>query len=57
MIYNKLKEHGNNLSEIDPKLLIEECYDKMNTQVDKNRLRDIINERHRDDFIEAHRKK
>lgn len=56
MIYNKLKEHGNNLSEIDPKLLIEECYDKASTQVDKNGLRDIINKKHREDFIEAHRK-
>jgi len=55
MIYNKLKQHGTNLSEIDPKLLIEECYNKMSTNVDKNGIKDIINTKHRQDFIEAHR--
>ena len=56
MIYIKLTEHGKNLSEIDPKLLIEECYNKMTVKIDKNGLRDIINNRHIDDFINAHRK-
>ena len=56
MIYNKLKEHGKNLSEIDPKLLIEECYINTTTNVDKNGLKDIINKKHREDFVQAHRK-
>lgn len=56
MIYIKLTEHGKNLSEIDPKLLIEECYNKMTVKIDKNGLRDVINNRHIDDFINAHRK-
>ncbi|WP_412560903.1 P-loop NTPase fold protein [Winogradskyella sp. MIT101101] len=54
MIYNKLKEHGTYVSEINPKLLIEECYNKMNGNIEKMGIRDIMNLRHREDFIYAH---
>ncbi len=54
MIYNKLKQQENNISDINPKLLIEECYNKIADKSEKEKLRRVIAKRHVEDFVNAH---
>ena len=56
MMYKKLNQHANNISDITPKLLTEVCYKKMKNNSDKSGLRDIVNKNHIEDFIYAHEK-
>jgi len=57
MIYNKLKQHENNISDINPKLLIEECYNKIGNKIEKEKLRKVISKKHVEDFVNAHNQK
>lgn len=54
MIYNKLKQHENNISNISLKLLIDECYSKIGNKAEKEKLRKVISKKHIEDFVNAH---
>ncbi len=54
MIYSKLKQHENNISDISSKLLIEECYNKIGNKTEKEKLRKVISRKHIEDFVNAH---
>lgn len=56
MIYNKLKQNENNISDITPNLLIDECYDKIGNKVEKEKFRKIISKKYIEDFVNAHNK-
>ncbi len=57
MIYNKLKQNENNISDITPKLLVDECYSKIVNKNEKEKFRKIISEKYIEDFINAHNTK
>lgn len=57
MIYNKLKQHENNISEISLKLLIEQCYNKISNKTEQEKLRKVISKKHVEDFVKAHNTK
>jgi hypothetical protein len=50
MIFDKLNLNPNHASNINPKLIIEECYNKMNKSNDKRKLRDLIIKSHVQSF-------
>tara|TARA_B100000949_G_scaffold52597_1_gene46255 strand:- start:14137 stop:14358 length:222 start_codon:yes stop_codon:yes gene_type:complete len=53
MIYNKLNLHSSHLSTIDPSNLISEFYDKMVSDSDKGRLKQLINKQQAQDFVHS----
>ncbi|MDT7831787.1 P-loop NTPase fold protein [Flavobacteriaceae bacterium S356] len=55
MICDKLKQSGSNISDITPKLLITQCYNKLTNNIYKKGLRESVNERHVDDFVGHHK--
>ena len=50
MIYKKLSQHGTNLSEINPKLIIELCYNNLTLNNEKQGFKKLINDSHIEDF-------
>lgn len=54
MIYNKLKQNENNISDITPNLLLEECYSKIGNKTEREKFRKIISKKHVEDFVNAH---
>ncbi|VXC27891.1 P-loop NTPase fold protein [Maribacter litoralis] len=56
IIYNQLKQNGNNISEINPKLLLEKCYSKLVDISDRKTFKELISIKHIEDFVGAHKK-
>ncbi|MEM9887421.1 MAG: P-loop NTPase fold protein [Bacteroidota bacterium] len=51
MIYNELKQNENNIGDINPHLLLRNCYDKLHSKVDKESFKKTISKKHIEYFV------